>query len=788
MLEEKPILRLLLTWMYNKELFITLFFLLPLCAFAQECNKTVKGSVLDFSSSEPLPYVNVYIKETQGGVKSDSNGNFVLKNICPGDYHIVFSHIGCDSRQVFIQFKNDTTLTISLEHNHNVLHSVKIQDKNGRSTTQNIEQLNKQQIGDKANDNLSNMLEELTGVSTMRNGSGIAKPVVHGLYGNRITILNNGVAQSGQQWGNDHSPEIDPMVAKRIRVLKGVSSLQYPGSNLGSVVLIEPDKINNEPHLHGTASYFFETNGRGHGTNISLEQFNPKLAWRVNGTLKKNGDRRTPAYFLNNTGANERNLSIQLEKSFKNKLFTDLYFSTFNTTLGVLRGSHIGNVNDLKSSFNRSVPFYTEDKFSYGIDAPKQNVNHHLFKLHAKYYKNENHFWDVTLAQQLNNRKEFDVRRSGRSDIPAMSLLQHTFFAEAKQTLILKNDWKLINGLQFTFTDNMNNPETGILPLIPDYRSYESGLYSLINKRVKKSFFEFGVRYDNVFQDVTAISSDLPRRLLFYENWFHNISANAGWTYSIDDHKQLSYNVGYATRNPAINELYSNGLHQGVSGLEYGDTSLNKENALKTTLSLNLDFDHHSAIEALVYYQYINDYIFLEPQSEFSTSIRGTFPVFNYRQTNAQIYGFDLSTNYELLENLTAKGTFSYIRGKDLTNDAPLVFIPANNFTLGLKYVYPKSIQLGKKVAENLEIGLEDRYTFRQTNLNDDQDFVPPPAAYNLLSAKLAVDVQLRKNRLRLFMRGTNLLNAEYRDYLNRQRYFANDMGRNIVIGARLKF
>ncbi len=742
----------------------------------------------DFTSGEPLPYVNVYIKETSRGIRSDSNGKFMLKNICPGEYHIVFSHIGCDARQIFLRIANDTSLSISLEHNHNVLHSVNVKDKNGPKTSQNIEQLNKQEIADKANDNLSNMLEQLTGVSTMRNGSGIAKPVVHGLYGNRITILNNGIAQSGQQWGNDHSPEIDPLVAKRIRVLKGVSSLQYPGSNLGSVVLIEPSKINREPHLHGSASYFFESNGRGHGTNLSLEQYNSKLAWRVNGTLKKNGDRRAPNYFLNNTGANERNLAIQLEKTFKDKLFTDLYFSTFNTSLGVLRGSHIGNVNDLKSAFDREVPFFTENQFSYNIEAPRQNVNHHLLKLHAKYFKNENHFWDVTIAQQLNNRKEFDVRRSGRSDIPAMSLLQHTFFAEAKQTLNLKKDWKLINGVQFTFTDNMNNPETGILPLIPDYRSYESGIFSLLNKRIKKSFFEFGVRYDNVYQDVTAISADLPRRLLFYENWFHNLSANVGWTYSIDDNKQFSYNLGYATRNPAINELYSNGLHQGVSGLEYGDEFLRKENAFKTTASLNLDFDHHSAFEALVYYQYINDYIFLRPQKEFSTSIRGTFPVFVYEQTDAQIFGFDLSANYEIIENLSGRGTFSFIRGTDRTNNIPLVFIPANNFTLSLKYVYPKTIKFGNKVAENLELSLEDRYTFRQTNLNDDQDFAPTPDAYNLLSAKLAGDIQLRKNRLRLFVRGTNLLNVAYRDYLNRQRYFADDMGRNIVLGAKLKF
>ena len=105
-----------------------------------------------------------------------------------------------------------------------------------------------------------------------------------------------------------------------------------------------------------------------------------------------------------------------------------------------------------------------------------------------------------------------------------------------------------------------------------------------------------------------------------------------------------------------------------------------------------------------------------------------------------------------------------------------------------MKYVYPKSVKLGNKVAENIEFSVENKYVFRQLNLNGDQDFIPTPEAYNLLSAKLAGDIQLRKNRLRLFVRGMNLLNSKYRDYLNRQRYFADDIGMNIVLGARLKF
>ncbi len=763
-----------------------LLFLLPVIGSAQSCDLKLSGYLKDLESNEPLENAYVYLNEAKRGMQTDSSGFFQFEQLCDGQYHIVLSHVGCESQRIFVALKSDTLLKIGLEHNHKVLNRVLIKKK--ITTTQNSEVINQQQITDQANENLSNLLEEISGVSTLRNGNGIAKPVVHGLYGNRITILNNGIAQSGQQWGNDHSPEIDPLVANRIRVIKGVSALAYPGSSLGSVILVEPQKINREPHLHGKATYFFESNGRGHGGNIQLQQHTPVIAWKVNGTLKKSGDRKSPTYFLNNTGSNEANLALQLEKSISERFFVDAYLSTFNTTLGVLRGSHIGNVTDLSEALRRDVPFYTEQRFSYNIDAPKQRVNHHLGKIHAKYFFDEQKVLDFTIAAQLNRRKEFDVRRSGRTDIPAMSLEQYTYYAEGKYKQYFKKDLTLSVGLQFNMTDNTNDPETGILPLIPDYFSYETGVYAVIHKQISKSFFELGIRYDNNVQDVTAISRSLPRRLLFYENTFHNVSATAGWTYRVNRNWQLTYNLGYAMRNPAINELYSSGLHQGVSGIEEGNTNLLTEKAVKTTLSVNADFDHDVSFEGLVYYQGIQDYIYLQPQSKFRSTIRGAFPLFFYEQTNAQIYGFDLSAKWRLIKGLHLKGTYSYIRGKDRSNALPLINIPANNAFLNISYEFAKGIKIGAQQLENLELTLENKYIFRQNNLLPEQDFILPPNAYNLLGFRASTDIQLGKTRMRIFTGLDNVLNEIYRDYLNRQRYFANDLGRNFKIGFSLRF
>lgn len=774
--------------MLYKNYFVLFILFLPLLGFSQNCTLQLQGTVTDLDTNKPLELASVYIEDTGNGTITDSTGFFKINNLCAGEYHLVFSHIGCESERFFVVLNQDTTLTINLDHSIELLKSVVITESSTAPSTQNSQSINGKRIADNANQNLSTLLNSISGVSSLKNGSGIAKPVVHGLFGNRLTILNNGIAQSGQQWGNDHSPEIDPLVANKIRVIKGVSALAYAGANLGGVVLVEPQKIGNEEHLHGKASYFFESNGLSHGANLQIQQYTPLVAWKINGTIKKSGDRKTADYFLNNSGSQEANIALQLEKVFSEKFYTDLYFSSFNTELGILRGAHVGNLTDLSAAFERDIPFFTEEEFSYAIDAPKQQVNHQLLKLQSKYFFSPDQFLDITLAGQLNQREEFDVRRSGRSEIPALSLKQYSVFAESKYEQTFANNLRLNTGLQLNVIDNTNNPETGILPLIPDYLAYESGVFIVLTKKLSKSFFELATRYDFVHRNVATISSTTPKEIVRYDNNFHNVSGSGGWTFQLNPQLNLSYNVGFSMRNPAINELYSNGLHQGVSGIEEGNIDLQSEQSLKSTLAFNGTIKEKFSFETLVYYQNIQDYIYLEPQDEIRLTIRGAFPVFKYAQTDARLYGLDASGQFQLSPAFSAGMSYSYIRGDDLSNNVPLINIPSNNFAGSIKYEVPQQINLGKYKLENLEFELENKYVFQQNHLLPNQDFTSPPAPYHLLNFKAATDIQLSHTRLRLFIKIDNLFNIAYRDYLNRQRYFADDLGRNVAVGLSLRF
>ena len=766
-----------------------LSFVLVNGATAQGCDISIEGYVIDEGTGLPLSNANVIIQELSFGASTDERGVFLFEKVCEGEYHLILSHIGCAPQKMHLDLIQDTVLYVVFSHTPISLDDVVVTGKKNNLNTQSNLSVNRQIIEDNANQNISSLLENETGVHLIKNGSGIAKPVVHGMYGNRLVILNNGIAQSGQQWGNDHSPEIDPFAADKITVLKGANALAYSGGNLGSLILVEPKRIEREPHLHGQVGYSFDTNGRGNSINARVGKYSPILAWKLSGTLKKSGDKKTSSYYLNNTGGEEANFSLQLEKSWNEKMFVDFYASTFNTTLGVLRGSHIGNTNDLEQALISDVPLFTEPDFSYDIDEPKQQVSHHLVKLKSKYFFDDNQYLELVLASQLNNRKEFDVRKLERSNIPSLSLKQYTTNVELKYSIDFGNRWKLNIGSQNILTDNTNDPDTDILPLIPDYLSFRSGLYTTLAKQWSHISFSAGLRYDFEDQSVATISRTVVKEIIRYDNVFHNFGGVFGLKYNLTNSQTLAFNSGYAMRNPGINELYSNGLHQGVSGIEEGGPNLQTEKAIKNTLEYNWVPNPKFSLNSLVYHQYFRDYIYLDPQEEIRLTIRGAFPVFRYEQTNTSIYGLDLSTQFMITNSIFGTLKYSYLRGDDLEKDIPLVFMPPNSISSSLAYRSNKAVRVSSNTnLEDFEFELNNRYVFMQNHLLAEQDFVAPPPAYNLVGMKLSANIILSNYKFRFYTKVDNLLNVKYRDYLNRQRYFADDIGINMTLGVNVKF
>jgi iron complex outermembrane receptor protein len=769
---------------FNKLLALLGLVGLPYLAIGQSCQFKLSGYVMDVGTQHALPDAMLLIEELNRTTFADEQGQFSFNNLCSGAYHLVVTHIGCSSQRFFINFKNDTTLYITLNHNNELIREVFIKGEIYRPTeTPTSYTIEKDEITANSGKNLTQTIDEIAGVSSLSNGAGIAKPVIQGMWGNRVSIINYGIAQSGQQWGVDHAPEIDPFVADRITVIKGANALAYGGVSLGGVVKIEPASIPRDPHIHGLINYNFQSNGLGQTLNAQMEQGKKWGSWRITGTLKLIGDRTSPNYYLTNTGNREANVSALFQKDFTSRLKTSFYYSQFNTEIGILRGSHVSNSTDLALAIGRSEPFFTNDYFSYAIAAPRQRISHHLLKAEAKYLLSDEQMLTLRYGGQLNYRNEFDVRRSGRSDQPALSIAQNTQFIESIYQFPL-GDVGFITGIQYNFTDNTNdNASTGRMPLIPDYRANQTSAFAIGKYTYSRWLLEFGGRFDYKDLEVLTITETFPREIERKDLQFSNYSLSAGARYEAGQMMDVKLDIGLVQRQPEVNELFSSGLHQGLASVEYGNPNLKAEQSFKAVLDFDIEAGNEWFIQALAYYHTINNYIYLMPTGDFEVNISGSFPVFIYSQTDARLLGADFLIARAIGKQWKATIVASFLRGDDLVNSEALIFMPANNALARLAY----SLADGKK-WRNKTLELNGKFVARQNHYNTNQDFLPPPDGYFLLGLQAGANVHFGHSSLLLNLRIDNALNTVYRDYLNRQRYFADDLGINVSLRVGYNF
>ena len=164
--------------------------------------------------------------------------------------------------------------------------------------------LGKNEITGDATQSLAAALSGLQGVTFTSAGTNIQLPVIHGLSGNRILVLNNGLKHGFQNWGTDHAPEIDITSANSITVIKGASSVRFGPEALGGVIIVESNSLRLNTPLYINLGTGFQTNGGGINTNLEIVKGSNKWGYFLNGNFNKIGDRKAPDY----TGQKQRNL------------------------------------------------------------------------------------------------------------------------------------------------------------------------------------------------------------------------------------------------------------------------------------------------------------------------------------------------------------------------------------------------------------------------------------------------------------------------------------------------
>ena len=786
---------------------ILFFFLVGFFGYAQV---TITGVISDESG---LPLRDAHVHIANKTTSTDVNGSYVLSDIPKGKQKHYISFIGYHAIAETIEISTDLTINRQLKLDVTKLEDITIQQlSNSKSESSNEQVLKSATIEKFSNQTLGEALKEVSGVSILKTGSTIVKPVINGLHSSRVPIINNNVRLEDQQWGTEHAPNFDINAAGKITVIKGASALQYGGDAIGGIVVIEPEVIKKDT-LVGKTILNLATNGMGGSLSSSLQKGNRYgWSWNALGTFKYLGDRETPDYVLSNSGNREQNFSGGIRFAKEKYNFNAMY-SFYNAQIGIIKASHIGNVNDLYNSINNQQPSVIEP-FSYSIDAPKQEVQHHLAKINFQRWLSENTSIDLQYAFQFNNRLEFDVRRTSATTKKAaldLQLATHTFLADYKKVI---GNWRLKSGLNLGYQNNFANPETGVRPLIPSYEKLDAGIYGIaVYKFDNATSLESGIRYD--FSTIEATKYYLKSRWIErgYDaefshfivgdegnQWltkptfdYHNFTANIGFKKQLHHEMEWLVNVSLASRNPNPSELFSDGLHHSTGQIELGDLRLKKEQAYKFNTTFKKDWKLFQ-VQLNPFINRISNFIYLQPIG-FETTIRGAFPVWEFKQTEALLIGFDFNTKWTITNHFSHELGLAYVNGQNLNTDEYLIDMPP--------FVINNKIQYKNESWFNLVTELKSELVFRQnhfpnynfeTNIIVNNALTPvlvdissPPKGYHLLHFYSEMTFKInKKNSLTTSFSVQNIMNTMYRDYLNRQRFFVDEMGRNIQI--QLKF
>lgn len=759
-------------------------FIFPLILHAQHsCTFTLQGHVYDEDTQLPLNGVTLSLPALQKQTTTNEHGFFQFNNLCKQSLEINFRAVGFQDLALEWSLPSDTPLKVFLQHSSIHLHEVHIVAHQQKlKTTASVSTLTKDDLALSKGESLANVLKATPGVTMLQTGATIAKPVIHGMHSNRVLMVNNGIKQEGQQWGAEHAPEIDPFVASTIHVIKGAESVRYGSEAIGGVVLVEPAPLPTDEGFSGELDWVGALNGRSSTSSLTLQSSVPGvqgLAWRAQATHKVGGNIKTPDYYLTNTGMDEFNYSVAASYKRSSTLL-EAYYSRFSTNLGIFSGAHIGSLEDLEARIAYGRPF-TDGKFSYKIEAPRQHVRHDLVKVKAHHDFENGGQIDIQYGYQRNARQEFDIRRGDRSGIPALDLVLFAHALDFQYTKRSANHLNTSIGLNLSNTVNNTVPGTFSTPLIPNYDHTGVGIY-LIERLIKPKYeLEFGIRYDHKHLDAAGFDRNKERYGGTHN--YNNFSGAVGGLWRAGSGWEVRSNLGLAWRPPTVNELYSNGLHHGAASIELGDATLKAEKGYKWVNTLSFK-NNLLSFELTAFGHSLINYIYMRPTGTFDESLRGTFPVFEYQQTNAVLYGADFSGIISLSSPFEYHLKASFLRAKDRKNDTYLPAIPSDRIDNSIQYKHPQTLAF----LHQFYLQLTSQTVFKQNRFSSETDFAAAPQGYHLLNLQTGAGISIGQQQLQVRLSADNLLNKTYKEYMNRFRYYAHEKGRNISLGLSMEF
>ncbi|MBP3942910.1 TonB-dependent receptor [Sphingobacteriaceae bacterium WQ 2009] len=758
---------------FRKSVLLGITSLFPYLIHAQQ---EVRIKVVEAQASIPIHGASISINNKLYSTGVSGVTNVAVKNF---PARMITSSMGYASDTTYIQ--SNEPLVVTLNPSAIQLQAVETSAVREQQIA-SIANLSGVALAENKDRSLAEALKNIAGVQVLQTGTKIGKPVVNGLFGNRIAIYSNGVKLESQQWGNDHAPEIDIQQAAEIKVIKGAASLRYGAEALAGVVLVNAIPFQQISSFSGNAGFSLATNGRAYQPYINVQGLTPLkgLKYRANLNYARSGNQQTPSYYLNNTAFENYNANLSLGYTHRRSSY-ELSYTQFYDQTGILSATHIGSISSFYERLAYGRPYESEDLgFSYSIQAPKQQVRHQTLKASFKQDFSSTSNLAISYAYQSNQRQEFDKRRAGRDELPSMDMVLKTHTVDALYNYS-QDIHKFQAGAQLMSQVNNNVPGTFNTPLIPNYDSFNTGVFGIYSLNKQRARYEIGARYDFKHFDAAGINR-LGASYGSNRN-FHNVSANVGFAYHIDNHMDFKSNLGLAWRAPSAQELYSQNIHQSTARYERGNPDLIAEKGLKWVNSLEIQ-EGANAFKIDLYANYIKDYIYVSPAGEFVQNLAGTFPIWDFKQDDAFIAGLDIQAKVPLTAKLQYQANASAIYARNIILGQYLPLIPP--FSLKHELRWSEQPQQGWLKAYHFLIGNEIYAKQFWTSAANELAAAPP--AYALVQIGTGATKSIGKNNLEARLLVDNLLNSSYKSYTDLFRYYSHGIGRSIKLSINYAF
>jgi iron complex outermembrane recepter protein len=779
---------------------------LNLSAQQLSSNKSVKvtlsGKITDAKSGEPLSGASVYFPDLRIGGISDDKGLYKIQNIPGGKYLLEISYLGYSSIVETIDLNGDVQKDFSLISSYIENQVVTVMGVSSATSIKRtpipVNIVKREDLFRNASTNLIDNLSKTPGVSQVSTGPAISKPFIRGLGYNRVIVVNDGIKQEGQQWGDEHGIEIDELNVTRVEILKGPASITYGSDALAGVVNIISILPAPEGHIKGNILGSYQTNNRQRNLHADIGGNKNGFIWGLYGSYKAAADYKNKFDgYVFNSKFNEKNFGGYIGMN-KNWGFSHLYLSRFDQHLGLVEGDRddatgkfIKLVNDNGTEAEEIAT--GEDFKSTDPYIGRQRIQHSKIAIDNSFNIGKDRL-TLTAGYQRNQRQEFgNILDPGEK---ALYFDLNTVNYNLQYHLAEQNNWRTTIGVNGMHQANKNR---GVEVLIPEYSLFDIGGFVYTQKRIDRLTLSGGLRFDNRSLDSKEFLEGSDLKFQGFTKNFSNVSGSAGLAYETSDKVTLKFNVARGFRAPTVAELASNGAHEGTNRFEYGEQDLKSETSLQTDAGIEIASEHVS-FNANIFFNPIKNFIYYRKLEAAgggdSLIIDGTetFFAFRFAQNNAKLYGaeFNLDIHPHPLDWLHIENTFSYVRGilnveQDGSKNLP--FIPAAKLINEVKVDFAKK----GKAFKNGFIRVQLDNTFAQNKPFTGFNTETATPGYSLVNAAIGGDIMGKdKTLFSLFIGANNISDVAYQNHLSRLKYAPENlvtgrtgvfnMGRNFSI------